>query len=173
MNIEGSYSGLSMAELSELRAQRFQSADTDSSGGLTLEEMLQGRQNLPSGKNGPSIEDMFAQMDADGDGEVTQSEMEAAPPPPPPSGPPPGGGMASDSDDDDEDDTIATLLEALEEADDSDEEDSTASAGSTDDDEDETGTEQTVSLLAKMTQQAYANTASGASSYRTLTGAFF
>ncbi|GEO82093.1 EF-hand domain-containing protein [Pararhodospirillum oryzae] len=87
MNVEGTSSSsysLAMAANSLTRAQRFQSADTDGSGGLSLEEMKADRQNMPGGNNGPSVEDVFSQMDTDGNGEVSQEEMEAFQPPPPP-----------------------------------------------------------------------------------------
>lgn len=66
------------------RAQeRFEAADTDKSGGLSLEEFqASGPKDAEkagrSGGNRPSAEDMFARMDSDGDGSLTQTEMETA-----------------------------------------------------------------------------------------------
>jgi Ca2+-binding EF-hand superfamily protein len=101
MYVDGGSNNLSWAELQQMRTQRFQAADTNGSGGLTLDEMLQSAgQNSPTGKNGPSIEDIFGQMDTDGSGEVTQAEMEAFEPPAPP--------MATD--------TASALLQAQEES---------------------------------------------------------
>ncbi len=62
--------------------QRFQTADTDQSGGLSLEEFQAAgpkdanAANRPAG--GPSAEDMFKSIDADSDGSVTQAEMESS-----------------------------------------------------------------------------------------------
>lgn len=66
------------------RAQeRFEAADTDKSGGLSLEEFqASGPKDAEkagrSGGNRPSAEEMFARMDSDGDGSLTQTEMETA-----------------------------------------------------------------------------------------------
>lgn len=66
------------------RAQeRFEAADTDKSGGLSLEEFqTAGPKDADkagrSGGNRPSAEEMFARMDGDGDGSLTQTEMETA-----------------------------------------------------------------------------------------------
>lgn len=66
------------------RAQeRFEAADTGKSGGLSLEEFqASGPKDAEkagrSGGNRPSAEDMFARMDSDGDGSLTQTEMETA-----------------------------------------------------------------------------------------------
>lgn len=66
------------------RAQeRFEAADTDKSGGLSLEEFQasgpkDAEKSGRSGGNRPSAEEMFARMDSDGDGSLTQTEMETA-----------------------------------------------------------------------------------------------
>lgn len=62
--------------------QRFQAADTDQSGGLSLEEFqAAGPKDANAAKRpagGPSAEDMFKSMDTDSDGSVTQAEMESS-----------------------------------------------------------------------------------------------
>ena len=82
-------SNLSSSLIQQLQQQRqalFQNADTDSSGGLSLEEF---KAVGPTDSNGnvivppegaPSVEDIYASLDADGDGSLTQAEIEAGPP---------------------------------------------------------------------------------------------
>lgn len=56
-------------------------ADTDGSGGLSIEEFqatdMGAKITEAKAAEGQSIEDVFAQMDADGDGELTQADREA------------------------------------------------------------------------------------------------
>lgn len=51
--------------------ERFDAADSDQSGGITLAEMQQA---APEDANVERMEEMFARMDSDGDGTVTQQE---------------------------------------------------------------------------------------------------
>ncbi|MFV3076175.1 hypothetical protein [Niveispirillum fermenti] len=65
------------------RAQeKFQAADADGSGGLSLEEFSaagpKGADANARAAGRPSAEDMFASLDSDGDGNLTQAEMETA-----------------------------------------------------------------------------------------------
>lgn len=68
-------------DFSAMRA-KFQQADADKSGGLSLEEFEQaGAQNAsgaadPAGQAGSG--EMFAMLDADGDGELTAGEVSSA-----------------------------------------------------------------------------------------------
>ncbi|MCF8480566.1 MAG: EF-hand domain-containing protein [Rhodospirillum sp.] len=85
MYVEGGASTQSLAEMRQMMTDRFQKTDTDGSGGVTLDEMIQASgQNSPTGKNGPSVEEIFGQMDTDGSGDVSQVEMEAFKPSVPP-----------------------------------------------------------------------------------------
>lgn len=62
--------------------ERFEAADADKSGALSLEEFQaagpKDADKAGRGGNRPSAEDMFAKMDSDGDGSLTQTEMETA-----------------------------------------------------------------------------------------------
>ncbi|MCW2309645.1 EF-hand domain-containing protein [Rhodobium gokarnense] len=82
------------AMMEDARAERFAKDDADGSGGLSLEEFSDAHENRPQGPaevaGGPSVEEMFAQLDTDGDGEVTEAELEEGAPKGPPPGPPPG-----------------------------------------------------------------------------------
>lgn len=105
--------------IAQMRQDRFAAADTDGSGGVSLEEFEAGASESPFAARleaqGISASDTFATLDVDGDGELTQSEIEAGDPlnngslsselmsmmlslqegegsrPPPPPPPPPGG----------------------------------------------------------------------------------
>lgn len=78
------YSSL-RAFFEEQRAAKFETADADRSGGLTLEEFEKLRADSPFASanvaGAPSTEEVFSGLDADGDGEVTQSEFANAKPP--------------------------------------------------------------------------------------------
>ena len=73
------------AHFQEMRAQKFEAADTDGSGGLSLEELGAARANSPFGSaniaGAPSTEEIFSKLDADGDGVVTSEEFTSAEPP--------------------------------------------------------------------------------------------
>ncbi len=89
MNI-GSISGggmPSLAQMQQMHQRLFGEADTDASGALSLDEFKSLGKNAPmqgiGGQNMPSADEMFAKLDADGDGALTAAEME---PPQPPQG---------------------------------------------------------------------------------------
>lgn len=69
------------AQIEQLRGQRFAAADTDGSGGLSLQEFEAAASANPvtqakfaGGANGAAA---FARLDADGDGSVTMAELPA------------------------------------------------------------------------------------------------
>lgn len=84
------YSSL-RARMQENMSERFKADDTDQSGGLSLEEFAEAQSSRAQGAGGPAniaggpppAEEMFAGLDQDGDGEVTEEEMASAVPPPP------------------------------------------------------------------------------------------
>ena len=93
----------------------FEAADADDSGAVSLDEFLGAG---PDGADESKAEEMFATIDSDGDGEISESEDDAfrsaqadAAPPPPPPGPPPSGGGESASSEDDEDDDASTTTD--------------------------------------------------------------
>ena len=65
--------------IQERGAEKFKSADTDASGGLSIEEfekLAASRQvNQANSADKPSPADIFAKLDRDGDGELTKSEF--------------------------------------------------------------------------------------------------
>jgi Ca2+-binding EF-hand superfamily protein len=80
---------LSLQE-SEQQTDPFGQADADSSGGLSLEEFTQlGASAGQESESSDRVSSMFSQLDSNGDGQVTQEELQAAGPP---SAPPPMGG---------------------------------------------------------------------------------
>ena len=84
MDISSMGSGMDFMAMREekaaMREQMMAKADTDSSGGLSIEEFTEVAANRPMGgaesAEGKSVEDIFAEIDADGDGELTSAEME-------------------------------------------------------------------------------------------------
>lgn len=72
------------AQLQDTAAAKFQDADADKSGGLSLEEFEGLRADGPFGSanaaGGPSTEELFSSLDADGDGELTEAERPSGPP---------------------------------------------------------------------------------------------
>lgn len=84
MDISSTSSAMDLMAIREekaaMREQMMAKADTDSSGGLSIEEFSEAAANRPMGgagsAEGKSIEDIFAEIDADGDGELTSAEME-------------------------------------------------------------------------------------------------
>lgn len=105
------------ARFQQAQAARFEAADTDGTGGLSVEEFASARPEGPGGPGGPggpedsanaaeapSIEDSFAEIDSDGDGELSLEEFSEARPPAPP---PPNGSFAPE--------TLSSLLSVQEE----------------------------------------------------------
>ena len=84
MDISSMGSGMDFTAMREekaaMREQMMAKADTDSSGALSIEEFTEVAANRPMGgaesAEGKSVEDIFAEIDADGDGELTSAEME-------------------------------------------------------------------------------------------------
>ncbi len=70
--------GSSYVDLSAMRQAMFQKADADSSGGLSLEEFQAvGPKDGQAPQGAPSVSDIFASIDTDSDGSVTQTELDA------------------------------------------------------------------------------------------------
>lgn len=112
------------ANMEAKMAERFASDDADGSGGLSLSEFTESHKNGPPGGgpggpggprgaggpggaanvagSKPSAEELFAGLDSDSDGEITQEEFAAAKPPAP------YGDFASD--------TMSSLLSAQEDS---------------------------------------------------------
>lgn len=100
--------------LQQTRQERFQSADKDGSGGLSLTEFIGGMpQGMANNISTADAQNMFNNMDQDRDGQVTQAEMDAARP----KGPPPSMSGLSGSNilqaQDSSDDPLKALLDAL------------------------------------------------------------
>ncbi|MCB2099708.1 MAG: EF-hand domain-containing protein [Rhodobacterales bacterium] len=81
MDVTNSTAALSLVEMQKLHEQRFAAADTDGSGGLSLEEFEAVGKNMPNGgqkpPGGPAASELFDEIDADGDGVLTLEEMQA------------------------------------------------------------------------------------------------
>lgn len=81
MSISSIGSGPSAQQLQQFQAQFFKKADANNDGSLTLDEFKDVGKNLPGGKSAPAgapkIEDIFKQIDSDGDGKVSKSELSA------------------------------------------------------------------------------------------------
>ena len=78
-----------------LRKQMFQKLDQDGDGKVTKDELTAA---MPQDGKGPSVDDIFSQVDSNEDGYIDESEndaflekMESQRPDGPPPGPPPGG----------------------------------------------------------------------------------
>jgi Ca2+-binding EF-hand superfamily protein len=80
MNLSvSSFGGAQRPDFSQMREMMFKKADADDSGGINKDELTTMISQAPSGIGGipkPSAEDMFAKLDGDGDGEISQSEHE-------------------------------------------------------------------------------------------------
>ena len=84
MDISSTGSGMDFTamkdQMAAMREQMMAKSDTDGSGGLSIDEFSQAAANRPIGEaesaEGKSVEDIFAEIDADGDGELTSAEME-------------------------------------------------------------------------------------------------
>jgi Ca2+-binding EF-hand superfamily protein len=73
MNILGS-SGFNPVQIQRQMQDKFNTADTDDRGSLTLEELTNA---TPEGTDISRMENMFARVDSNGDGEVTQEERDS------------------------------------------------------------------------------------------------
>lgn len=73
MNILGS-SGFNPVQIQRQMQDKFNTADTDDRGSLTLEELTNA---TPEGTDISRMEKMFARVDSNGDGEVTQEERDS------------------------------------------------------------------------------------------------
>lgn len=73
MNISG-FGGFNPAQMQQQMQDKFNKADVDGSGGMSLEEMTNA---APEGMNAAKMEKVFNKMDANGDGEVSQEEHSA------------------------------------------------------------------------------------------------
>lgn len=78
MDISSTGSGMDL--MAAMREQMMAKSDTDGSGGLSIEEFTEASANRPMGgaesAGGKSVEDIFAEIDADGDGELSSAEIE-------------------------------------------------------------------------------------------------
>ena len=74
MNISGNMPMKPMPSQQQMQ-ERFIQADSDESGGLTIEEM---KAAAPEGKDLSKLEQHFSRMDTNGDGEVTSAEQQQA-----------------------------------------------------------------------------------------------
>jgi EF hand len=71
----------SMDAMRQMQQKMFNKADADASGGLDATEFEQAMKNSPMGGQGPagmSAADAFKKIDGDGNGQVSQTEMEDA-----------------------------------------------------------------------------------------------
>jgi hypothetical protein len=81
MNVSGmgSMGGMSPAQMQQMQQKMFAKADADQSGGISLQEFSntgQAEKSDASGRaNGMDASKMFSKLDADGDGQLTQTEM--------------------------------------------------------------------------------------------------
>ncbi|NMP30125.1 EF-hand domain-containing protein [Thalassotalea sp. M1531] len=75
MNVSGNMPMRPPMMSPEKAQERFEQADSDESGGLTIEEMAA---SAPEGADLSKLEERFSQMDVDGDGEVTTAEHQQA-----------------------------------------------------------------------------------------------
>jgi len=94
-SISGIGGGLSASDLKKMQEQMFKSADKNGDGTISKDELSQ-MAPADNDRNGPSVDDMFSQMDTDGNGAISRLESDAAiakagqqmqaqgPPPPPP-----------------------------------------------------------------------------------------
>ncbi|NVK17128.1 MAG: hypothetical protein HWE30_00380 [Methylocystaceae bacterium] len=117
-------------DYAQARRDMFSNADSDGDSKLSIEEFIAAKPaDAPEG--GPDSSEIFASLDTDEDGFLTESEMEAGGPPP---GPPPGPPRSGDSEDLLSTDMLSLLLQAIEE---------NLSTSETDETESATATEET------------------------------
>lgn len=128
-------------EMAAMREQMMAKSDTNGSGGLSIEEFTEASANRPVGgaesAEGKSIEDIFAEIDADGDGEVSSTEMdehmEANRPPAPPMSAETGSALTMlqeslNTSSTEDTSLVDTLLEQLEASDEDEEDDNAVAA---------------------------------------------
>lgn len=145
MNISSTNSAMDLMamreEMAAMREEMFAKSDTDASGGISIEEFTEASANRPVGgaesAEGKSIEDIFAEIDADGDGEVTSTEMdehmEANRPPAPPMSAETGSALTMlqeslNTSSTEDTSLVDTLLEQLEASDEDEEDDNAVAA---------------------------------------------
>ena len=75
-SISGTGGSLSAAYLKQMQEQMFKKADKNSDGSITKDELSQ-MQSSQKSQNGPSVDDIFAQMDSDSDGAISRLESDA------------------------------------------------------------------------------------------------
>ena len=151
MQISSYYGNMpSLQDMKQMREQMFSKADSNGDGGLDIDEFKAMGKNLPAGKsdqaNNDKAADVFAKIDADGDGKITQSEMEAAKPKGPPPGPPPGALLKIQEDAGSSSSSLTDLLASLSNDDSS----TTDTSGSSD-----TSRDNAVTAMLQKLQTAY------------------
>jgi len=97
----GSSTSFDLEAIKQMRQEMFTKMDTNADGSVDKTEMQTYADEMASSTGETmNVDEMFAMMDTDSNGLISQAESEAAPPPPPP----PGGGEDPfdeiDSDDD-------------------------------------------------------------------------
>ena len=96
MQVTGSC-GVSPTAMAQMRDRQFSRADSDRSGGLSLEEfasatrrrpaaLAQAQANSAAAPAASAVRDAFGSLDSNGDGQVSAAEMAAAQRPPPSGG---------------------------------------------------------------------------------------
>jgi Ca2+-binding EF-hand superfamily protein len=119
-SISGASGGFNAASLKQMQEQMFKAVDSNSDNKIDKAEMstFQKSQQADGKQGGPSVDEMFSNMDSDSDGAISRLESDAAlakmsqqmqaqgPPPPPP----PEDSNASSSD---SSESSATVFDAL------------------------------------------------------------
>ena len=79
------HSAVSSASIQQMQKQMFSKADADGNGGLSLEEFKAVGKNMPAGiqlpAGAPDPSKIFAKLDANENGELSQAELANAPHP--------------------------------------------------------------------------------------------
>ena len=70
--------GMRLEQRAVLRDRLFQRLDTTAGGGVSRQEFLGARQNVPGAGNLDRIGAMLMRLDGDGDGQVSRAELDAA-----------------------------------------------------------------------------------------------
>jgi Ca2+-binding EF-hand superfamily protein len=115
-------------EMNQNRPNRFKEMDTDGNGSVSKDELTTMLESMPdNGQEKPDVDKLFAEIDSDSSGEISQAESDAfeekmasqRPQGMPPAGGPPPGGMPPQDDATSTDSTsdtksaIAALLKSL------------------------------------------------------------